>query len=137
MTYGELFQVQPFGNPLRRIQVSGATLRAYLEALVRDGEPRTHASGMTVRFDPERRSGDRIVSVTMSNGAPLRDDASYTVVLNEYMATGRDGRILMRDASRNEQLGPTDIDAFVAYLESRPQPVGGPRESRFISTGDR
>ena len=137
VTYGELFQVQPFGNPLRRMQVSGATLRAYLEALVRDGEPRTHASGMTVRFDPERRSGDRIVSVTMSNGAPLRDDASYTVVLNEYMATGRDGRILMRDASRNEQLGPTDIDAFVAYLESRPQPVGGPRESRFISTGDR
>ena len=137
VTYGELFRVQPFANPLRRMQVTGAALRAYLEALVRDREPRTHVSGMVIRFDPGRRSGDRIVSATMSDGKPLRDDATYTVVLNEFMATGRDGRILTRGASKNEQLGPTDIDAFVAYLESRPQPISAPTGSRFVSTGDR
>jgi 5'-nucleotidase len=137
VTYGELFAVQPFGNPLRRMDVSGASLRAYLEALLRDRKPRTHVSGIVIHFDPERRSGNRVVSVTMADGAPLRDDASYTVVLNEYMATGRDGRILVRGATKDEQLGPRDIDAFAAYLESRPQPVRAPGGRRFISTGER
>jgi 2',3'-cyclic-nucleotide 2'-phosphodiesterase (5'-nucleotidase family) len=137
VTYGDLFEVQPFGNPLRRMQVSGAALRAYLEALIRDGEPRTHVSGMVIHFDPERHSGERLVSVAMADGTPLRDDASYTVVLNEFMATGRDGRILARAATKDEQLGPRDIDAFVAYLESRPQPVTAPTGKRFISTGKR
>lgn len=137
VTYGELFEVQPFANPLRRMQVSGAALRAYLEALVRDREPRTHVSGMVIRFDPQRRSGARVVSVTMADGAPLRDDASYSVVLNEYMATGRDGRILARGATKDERLGPTDIDALVAYLESRPQPLMAPAGKRFISTETR
>lgn len=133
VTYGDLFEVQPFANPLRRMQVSGAALRAYLEALVRDGEPRTHVSGMLVRFDPDRHSGERLVSVTMADGTPLRDDASYSVVLNEYMATGRDGKILARDARKNEQLGPSDLDALVAYLKSRRQPVSAPAGMRFIS----
>ncbi|HEU6453609.1 MAG TPA: bifunctional UDP-sugar hydrolase/5'-nucleotidase [Gemmatimonadaceae bacterium] len=137
VTYGELFQVQPFANPLRRMDVSGSTLRAYLEALVRDGNPRTHVSGMVIRYDPAGSSGQRIVSITMSDGTPLRDDASYTVVLNEYMATGRDGRILERGATRDERLGPTDLDAFVAYLESRPQPVHAPTGLRFVAVRGR
>jgi 2',3'-cyclic-nucleotide 2'-phosphodiesterase (5'-nucleotidase family) len=137
VTYGELFQVQPFANPLRRMDVSGSTLRAYLEALVRDGDPRTHVSGMVIRYDPAGSAGHRIVSITMSDGAALREDESYTVVLNEYMATGRDGRILERGATRNEQPGPTDLDALVAYLESRPQPVRAPVGQRFIALGGR
>jgi 5'-nucleotidase len=137
VTYGQLFEVQPFENPLRRMDVSGSALRAYLEALLRDGEPRTHVSGMVVRYDPARRAGQRIVSVTTANGTPLRDDASYTVVLNEYMATGRDGLILARGATKDEQLGPTDLDALVAYLESRPQPVAAPTGRRMISIGGR
>jgi len=135
VTYGELFEVQPFGNPLRRMDVSGAALRRYLEALLREREPRTHVSGMTVRYDPDRRSGQRLLAVVMADGTPLRDDGRYTVVLNEYMATGRDGVALARDATRNERLGPTDLDALVAYLESRPQPVEAPAGKRFISGG--
>lgn len=137
VTYGELFEVQPFANPLRRMDVSGATLRSYLEALVRRGDPRTHVSGMVVRYDPAAPTGRRVVSVTMADGSQLHDDASYTVVLNEYMATGSEGRILARGAARDEQLGPTDLDALVAYLESRSQPVRAPAERRFIAVGGR
>jgi 2',3'-cyclic-nucleotide 2'-phosphodiesterase (5'-nucleotidase family) len=137
VTYGQLFEVQPFGNPLRRMDVSGSKVRAYLEALLRDGEPRTHVSGIVVRFDPGRRTGERIVSAVMADGSPLRDDASYSVVVNEYMATGRDGRILTQGAGRDERLGPSDIDALVAYLQSRSQPVRAPAERRFISTRER
>ncbi len=137
VTYGQLFEVQPFANPLRRMDVSGSALRAYLEALLREREPRTHVSGMVVRYDPGRRAGQRLVSVTMADGTSLRDDASYTVVLNEFMATGRDGKILARGATRDERLGPTDLDALVAYLESRPQPVQAPAGRRFIVVGGR
>ncbi len=137
VTYGELFEVQPFGNPLRRMDVSGASLRAYLEQLVRGTELRTHVSGVVIRYDPTRRAGSRILTATLSDDAPLRDDASYRVVLNEYMATGSEGRILVRGATHSEQLGPTDLDALVAYLGSRPQPVQAPEERRFDAVGGR
>lgn len=134
VTYGQLFEVQPFGNPLRRLTVSGAALRAYLERLLARGAPRTHVSGMAVRYDPALRSGHRLVSVAMDDGSPLRDDRRYTIVLNEYMATGRGARELTSDAVESTLLGPSDIEAFVAYLESRPQPVKPPVGRRFTST---
>ena len=137
VTYGELVQVQPFGNPLRRLSVRGAALRAYLERLLESKGPRAHVSGMVIRYDTERRSGSRIVSATMADGTPLRGEATYSLVLNEYMATGSAGRILERDATGSELLGPSDIDALVAYLESRPQPVKAPVGRRFTSIGKR
>lgn len=137
VTYGQLFEVQPFSNPLRRMNVTGAALRAYLERLLRSGTPRTHVSGMVIRYDPARHSGSRLASVTMANGTALRDDGHYTVVLNEFMATGRDGRALGKGATSNELLGPSDIDALVAYLESRPQPVKQPAGRRFTPIGTR
>jgi 5'-nucleotidase len=132
VTYGALFEVQPFANALRRITVSGATLRRYFESLVARGTPRVHLSGATITYDSERRTGERVRQVQLDGGRALRDDARYTIVLNEYMATGSDGAILARGALASEVITPNDLDALVTYLESRPQPVVPPAGFRFI-----
>jgi 5'-nucleotidase len=134
VTYGALFEVQPFANALHKLTVPGATLRRYFEGLVARGAPRVHVSGVTITYDSTRRSGERVRAVRFDDGRPLRDDASYTIVLNEYMATGADGAILARGATAREIIPPSDLDALVTYLESRPQPVVPPAGLRFIKS---
>src|SRR5829696_2997257 len=90
-TYGELFEIQPFGNLLYRVTVSGAALRAYLERLVARQESRVHVSGLTMTYDSTAAAGARLGTVTLANGAPLDTSAQYRVILNDFMALGGEG----------------------------------------------
>lgn len=131
VTWGALFAVQPFGDVLRRLTVPGRALRAYLATVVAaDGAPRSHVSGVTLTFN--RSDGEaRLVSVRLANGQALRDDARYTIVLNGFMATGTEGRILAEAATADETLATDDLGTLVAYLSSRPQPVAAPNDTRI------
>jgi 2',3'-cyclic-nucleotide 2'-phosphodiesterase (5'-nucleotidase family) len=131
-TYGSLFEIEPFGNTLYRITARGTDVRAYIERLVGGkGEPRVHVSGVTVTYDSTRAPGARIVRLTLADGRPFRDDATYTVVMSDFMATGGDGLGLGRAALAVEPLDVVDLDALVGYLRSLPQPVTPPAGARF------
>src|SRR6185312_3484206 len=132
VTWGALYAVQPFANPLRRLTVPGRALRAYLATLVaRDGAPTAHVSGVRLRFDHGRGGAPHLASARLAGGAELRDDARYTIVLNDFMATGTEGRILTEAATADETLASDDLDALIAYLSSRPQPVAAPNDTRI------
>jgi 5'-nucleotidase len=133
-TYGSLFEVEPFANALYRLTVPGTVLRGYLEKLVAK-KPNVHISGATVTYDSTRAAGSRIRSVRMADGAALRDDGRYTIILNDFLATGGDGLGLASGALRTEILPVVDLDAFVSYLRTRPQPVRGPADARLIAVG--
>ena len=132
VTWGALYAVQPFANPLRRLTVPGRALRAYLATLVaRDGAPTAHVSGVRLRFDRGRGGAPHLASARLAGGAELRDDARYTIVLNDFMATGTEGRILTEAATADQTLASDDLAALVAYLSSRPQPVTAPNDTRI------
>lgn len=132
VTWSALFAVQPFANTLRRITVPGLALRAYLETVVTAaGEPRSHVSGVTLAFDLSRPAKSHLVKVHLARGGELRDDARYTIVLNDFMATSADGRILTQAAIADEPIEPDDLGALVSYLSSRRQPVVAPQETRI------
>jgi 5'-nucleotidase len=133
-TYGSLFEIQPFANVLYRLTITGSALRAYLEKLVAK-KPNVHVSGVTVTYDSTGAAGARLVSVRMADGSALRDAGRYTLVLNDFLATGGDGLGLSGAASHTEVLPIVDLDALVSYLERVPQPVRGPTDLRFIATG--
>ena len=90
LSYGTLFELQPFGNLLVQVTVRGKDLRAYIESFVAHGAPRVHVSGIVAHYDLTRPVGSRIVSVTVG-GAPLDDARQYTVAYTDFMATGGDG----------------------------------------------
>jgi 2',3'-cyclic-nucleotide 2'-phosphodiesterase (5'-nucleotidase family) len=133
-TYGSLFEIQPFANVLYRLTVTGASLRGYLEKLVAR-RPNVHVSGVTITYDSTKAAGARLVSVRMADGSTLRDDRRYTLVLNDFLATGGDGLGLSGAAQRTEILPIVDLDALVAYLRRAPQPVRGPTDIRIVATG--
>jgi 5'-nucleotidase len=132
-TYGRVFEVQPFANTLHRFTLHGRDLRAYLEKLVGGRTPpRVHVSGVTLSYDPQRSPGNRLVSARLADGRQIDDNAQYTLVMNNFMATGGDGLALGSDALRSEPLPIIDLDAFVDYLRQLPQPVRAPTERRMI-----
>jgi 2',3'-cyclic-nucleotide 2'-phosphodiesterase (5'-nucleotidase family) len=133
ITYGDLFELQPFGNELYRITVSGATLRSYLEQLVARPFARVHVSGLTMTYDSTAAVGSRVRRVTMLNGAPIDTAAQYRVILNDFMALGGEGLGFTSGAIRTEPLSIVDIDALIAYLHKLPQPVRAPSEVRVVA----
>jgi 2',3'-cyclic-nucleotide 2'-phosphodiesterase (5'-nucleotidase family) len=134
-TYGSLFELQPFGNTLYRITVTGASLRAYLERLVARDDPRFHVSGVQLTYDPAAAAGARLRSVTLANGRAIEPAAQYRLVLNNFMAEGGEGLGLSAGAISSEHLSTIDLDALVRYLKTLPQPVHAPTDVRIRPTG--
>ena len=99
-TYGSLFELQPFGNTLYRITVTGAALRDYLERVVyRRGQPSVHVSGLTIVYDSTAGEGSRLRSVTMANGAALDTRGPVPHHPQRLHGAGRRGTRLLRTSA--------------------------------------
>ena len=129
-TYGVLYELQPFQNELVRLEVTGAQLRAALENALAEGAPGAHLSGMAVTYDPAAPQGSRVRDIVLEGGRTVRDDDRVTLGLSEFVATGGD-RYTSFTQGRLTRTGLVDLDALVAYLQSLPQPVQPPTDSRW------
>ncbi|HEX2781363.1 MAG TPA: 5'-nucleotidase C-terminal domain-containing protein [Gemmatimonadaceae bacterium] len=129
--FGDLFEVQPFGNTMFRYTITGSALRAYAEKIV-GKRLNAHVSGMIIRYDSSRPSGSRIVSLTLADGRPVVDEGTYTLTMNDFMATGGDGLDLGATALEVEDLQSVDVDVLAAYLRAQKAPVQAPVEQRIV-----
>ena len=129
-TYGSLYEIHPFGNMLHKITARGSAIREFLERRVAK-EVDDHVSGVRLTLDPRRPAGARIVSLTTADGRPFEDGATYSVVMNEYIATGPDGVALSRAAVRSTILDLVDLDALIAYIRAQKGPIAAPNEIRI------
>jgi len=130
-TYGSLFELQPFGNILYSLSMTGAQLRGLLETMVDRPSINDHVSGLTVKYDPTKPAGSRLVSVTMADGSPLSDTRSYNVVVNDFLASGGEGYDAGKRAAASRPLNIVDLDALIDYLRSLPSPLSAPSEVRI------
>jgi len=134
-TYSDAFEVQPFGNVLYKITAKGADMRRYFEKIVGGRRPNAWLGGAHITFDASHAAGSRILSITMSDGRPFDDAATYTVVINDFMLTGGSGLGFPGQPIASQSIDVTDLEAFIAYLKGAPQPVQAPRDARIRSAG--
>jgi 2',3'-cyclic-nucleotide 2'-phosphodiesterase (5'-nucleotidase family) len=130
-TYGSLFEIQPFGNVLYSLTMTGCQLRGLLEAMLSKSPVDDHVSGLTIRYDPSKPKGSRIVSVAMADGAPMSDARSYNVIVNDFLATGGEGYNAGGRATASKPLNIVDLDALIDYLRTLPAPIAAPTEVRI------
>lgn len=131
VTYGSLFEIQPFANTLYSLRMTGAQLRGLLEVMLAGSDPDDHVSGMIVRYDSTRPKGSRVVSVTMANGEPLSETRTYSVIMNSFLASGGEGYDAGARATSSTALNIVDLDALISYLQQLPAPVTAPTEVRI------
>lgn len=132
VTYGELFTIQPFGNSLVRMNLTGQQIYDLLnQQWVNQPFPRImKTSGLTYTWDNNRPIGDRIVEVRR-NGAPIDRQASFSIAVNSFMAAGGDNFTVLPQG-QNQVGGPLDLDALIAYIQGLPQPFSAAIEGRII-----
>jgi 5'-nucleotidase len=116
ITWGSLFEIQPFDNRLVAMRVSGAQLRRYVEGLVDGSSVSFHVSGATIEYAPTAPAGARVRRIVMSDGRPLNDRRMYRVVMSDFMAGGGDGAALS-GSSTIEELNVPVLDAFIAHVQ--------------------
>ncbi len=91
VTWGELYEVEPFQNAIVRMQLSGAEVRRLMEQIVASGRPAFHISGARVVWDSTRPAGRRVREIRLVTGRRLDDRSVYTVGLADYLAGERAG----------------------------------------------
>jgi 5'-nucleotidase len=128
LLWGELFSVQPFGNSLVRLNMTGQQIYDLLNQQFVVNRI-LQISGLTYVYDSSLPVGSRVVEVRR-DGVPLDIGATYTVTANNFIATGGDGFTVFLGATGNVG-GPIDLDAFIDYLEAQPQPLAAPTLDRI------
>jgi 5'-nucleotidase len=136
VTYGELYEVAPFGNMLVRLTMTGAGLRSWLEKALGQRAMVARLSGMVVTYDSTRAAGSRVVSVTIGDGQPLVADRTYRFVYSDFLHANGDGLQATEGVQRVEELGIVDIDALIDWVR-RGSPVRAPRDVRVVAVGNR
>lgn len=122
VTWGELFTVQPFGNSLVRMTLTGQQIYDLLnQQWLNQPFPRIlQISGLTYTWDNNLPVGDRIVEVR-KEGAPIDRAAPYTVTVNSFLAAGGDNFTVLTEGT-DPVGGPIDLDALIGYIQGLPQP---------------
>ncbi|HEX2095230.1 MAG TPA: bifunctional UDP-sugar hydrolase/5'-nucleotidase [Longimicrobiaceae bacterium] len=134
ITYGMLYELQPFQNGLVTVELTGAQLRAALEnALGRQGRPGAHVSGMTVTYDPRAPQGSRVRAIRLTDGREIGDTDRISLGVTDFLAGGGD-RYTSLTQGRTSRTGLVDLDALIDYLKSLPQPVAPPGVGRWVET---
>jgi len=135
VTWGDLYTIEPFGNTLVTVEMTGAqlqeTLEIGLESYVRllqnaeSGHRPIQVAGIRFTWDYAAPAGERVTAIELSNGQPLDPAGSYTVVVNNFMATGGDDLSTLKALSDKQiDLGVIDLDVFVDYFAALS--AGGP-----------
>ncbi|USX49905.1 bifunctional UDP-sugar hydrolase/5'-nucleotidase [Lentzea sp. HUAS12] len=120
VTYGEAFTVQPFGNILQTVTLTGTNIKAALEQQFTAARQFVlqPSSGLKYTWSASAPFGSKVSNVTL-NGAPLDPNASYRVTINSFLQGGGDG---FSEFTKGTSItgGGIDLDAFSAYLAAHP-----------------
>ena len=118
VTYGELFTVQPFGNNLETVTMTGLQIKRVLEQQFQGGNGILQISkGFTYTQDRYKAVGDRIDPDTMRlNGVKMDMNATYRVTGNSFLIDGGDNYTVFAEGT-NRTGGQVDNDATSAYFK--------------------
>jgi 2',3'-cyclic-nucleotide 2'-phosphodiesterase / 3'-nucleotidase / 5'-nucleotidase len=130
VTFGELFAVQPFGNVLNKVKLSGADLEEILNNQIGDSGLDFHIAGFKYTWDANTK---RVVDITLPDGSRIDKTKEYTVVVNNYMYGNEKYGIAAR--ATDMEVGPEDLEATVAFVKTLPKPFTYKPEGRIQKVG--
>jgi 5'-nucleotidase len=132
ITVGEVFAVQPFSNSLVTLTLTGAQIDTLLEQQFQPGGTSILqvSEGFAFSWSASAPAGSKIdpASITL-NGVTLDPEASYRVTVNNFMAAGGDGYVVLTEG-KDPLTGAIDLDAFDAYTRAN-NPLPTPQLGRI------
>ncbi len=130
ITYNEIFTVQPFGNSLVTMSLTGAQIDTLLEQQFDNPAPGQSrilqvSNGFTYTWSQSAPPGNK-VSNLMLNGVAIDPTATYRVTVNSFLADGGDNFVVLKEGT-NRLGGALDLDALEAYFVANSPVAPGPQ----------
>jgi len=131
ITWGALFTIQPFGNTLVKMNLTGTQIKALLEQQwqVLAAGRFLQISGLGYTWDANLPVGGRVTEIHTTAGVPLDMGATYSITCNNFLAGGGDGFTTFVGGT-NQIGGPIDLDALIEYTEGH-NPLPAPTTGRI------
>lgn len=137
ITYRELFNVQPFGNLLVTMDLTGQQVHDVLEQQAVSGRAGGRdililgvSNGLQFEYLAGNAFGDRVPIGTITlNGTPIDPAATYRVTVNNFLADGGDAFTVFAQGT-NRLGGGDDLVALVNYVAAN-TPVAPPATDRI------
>jgi len=130
VTYGEAFAVQPFGNMLMTMTLTGTQILSLLEQQwCVAGEPRNGlakmfsvSDGFAYSWNAQKPAcGGRVVPGSVRvGGIPLSASTPYRVTVSDFMAEGADSFSIFSEGTNLVFRAGIELDAFLQWLAGHP-----------------
>ncbi len=127
VTYGEAFTVQPFGNSLVTMSLSGAQIDTLLETQWVVNRILQVSNGFSYSWSLGAPVGNKVdIASIMINGVPIDPNGSYRVTVNSFLADGGDGFSVLTQGT-DRLGGAVDLDALAEYFGANSPVAPGPQ----------
>ncbi len=132
VTYGQAFSVQPFGNSLVTMTLTGAQIHTLLEQqFVGCGQSSNRvlqvSDGFTYEWDASGGACDKVDPTTIEIGGVTVDSGTgYRVTVNSFLADGGDNFAVL-PLGTDRLGGEVDLDALVTYFGANSPVAPGPQ----------
>lgn len=140
LTVNDIYTVAPFGNLIYKVEMTGTQIVKLLEQIVGNDSSNMQMSGLTAKYDLSLPEDEQVFDVCLSDGTPLDLNKTYSLVTNEYIATGgnkytvfltdtvssvntnvADNISLIEKVKKLGKEGPLQIDAAARFVEGTKQ----------------
>lgn len=88
LTVNDIYTVAPFGNLIYKIEMTGSQIVKLLEQVVGNDSSNMQMSGLTAKYDLNLPEDQQVFDVRLADGTAIDPEQTYTLVTNEYLATG-------------------------------------------------
>lgn len=133
VTYGEAFSVQPFGNSLVTMTLTGTQIDTLLEQQFDNPTPGTSrmlqvSESVAYEWSASAPVGSKvdIASITI-DGVPIDPNGTYRVTVNSFMADGGDNFFVLVQGT-DRLGGEVDLDALDTYFGENSPVAPGPQD---------
>jgi 5'-nucleotidase/UDP-sugar diphosphatase len=125
ITYGNAISIEPFGNTLVALDLTGKELRDALEEGVGTGGQLIPSAGTSYRIMRSQPHGSRVSDVMIA-GLPLDAAKTYRVTFLNFTSNGGDSHWVLRDSKgMRTDTGIVDLDAFIDFIKKHSPLKGG------------
>lgn len=137
ISWGSAQAVQPFGNILRVVEMTGAQIVEALNQQYDEGQKYyLQVAGLRYTYTDQDNEEQpfKVVQVYDADNNPLDMNKTYNVVINDFLAGGGDGFSAFKDTKLVGIVGQ-DTDAFINYITDMTaagHPITAPTMDRKI-----
>jgi len=130
ITWGDLYAMQPFANPVYKMTFKGQDILDLLEQQWKtEYKNILQVSGLQYSYDESKPVDYRVYDVKV-NGQPIDPNQTYSVAVSSFLANGGSGFTVMKRGTIVAK-GVTDLDTVTAYIKTLPQPFTSKIEGRI------